>query len=55
MVSVDVRQDKINILLAALKTAEDAYTKNSNWQAADEIGKLHASLRQQIFEFEKVD
>lgn len=52
LVPVDVRQDKIEILLSALKTAESFYTTNGQWQAAKEAGKLNRSLRNQIFTYE---
>ncbi len=51
LVTIDVRQDKVDVLLAALKAAEGVYTTSGFWQPADEVGKLHASLRKQIFEF----
>lgn len=52
LVTIDVRQDKIDVLLAALKAAEGVYTTSGFWQPADEVGKLHASLRKQIFSYE---
>lgn len=52
-VSVEVRKDKIDLLLAALKTAETAFTTSGNWKPAEEVGKLHSSLRDQIFTYER--
>ncbi len=52
LVTIDVRQDKVDVLLAALKAAEGVYTTSGFWQPADEVGKLHASLRKQIFSYE---
>lgn len=54
-VSVEVRRDKIDLLLAAFKAAETAFTTSGNWKAAEEVGKLHSSLREQIFTYERVE
>lgn len=53
LVPIDVRQDKIEIMLASFKVAESAYTQRGDWRAAEEIGKLNVALRKQIFEMEK--
>ncbi len=55
MVQIDVRQDKIQLLLSAMKVAESFYTTKGMWLAASEIGKLQASLNNQIFSYERVD
>ena len=52
LVPVDIRQDKIELLLASLKMAESYYTLNQKWTAAKEVGKLNRSLRNQIFTYE---
>lgn len=52
LVPIEVRQDKVDILLTALKLAESYYTENGKWEAAKQAGKLNRSLRNQIFNFE---
>ncbi len=52
-VDIEVRQDKIEVLLAALKVAESHYTTKGMWLAASEANKLNTSLRKQIFEFKE--
>jgi hemerythrin len=52
-VPIEVRQDKIDILLSALKTAESHYTKEGEFMAAAEVHKLNISLRRQIFSYEE--
>lgn len=54
LIPIDVRQDRIEILLAALKVAESHYTVNNHWDAADLVSKLHTSLYKQIFEYEQI-
>lgn len=55
LVPVDIKQNKIDLLLASLKIAESEYTKLGNWDAATQVGKLHSSLRKQIFSYEPVE
>jgi len=52
LVNVDIKQNKIHLLLAALKVAESGFTQIGKWDNASEVGKLHAELRKQIFEYE---
>jgi hypothetical protein len=54
-VEIDVRQDKIHLLLSALKVAEGFYTTKGMWLAAKEVGKLQSSLNKQIFSYERVE
>lgn len=54
-VSIDVRQDKVELLLNALKVAEGAFTTSGMWEAADNVHKLNVLLRKQIFEFERIE
>lgn len=53
LVSVDIKQQDVERLLAALKTAESKYTSDNKWEAADHIHKLNAQLRKQIFTYER--
>jgi hypothetical protein len=55
MVEIDVRQDKIALMLSAFKVAETFYTTKGMWLAASEISKLHNSLNKQIFSYERVE
>lgn len=50
-IQIEVRQDKIELLLTALKIAESFYTTKGVWDAATQAGKLNTSLRKQIFDF----
>lgn len=52
-VSLDVKQSKVDLLLAALKVAESFYTANGEFLAAAKVSKLNMSLRKQIFEYDK--
>lgn len=51
LVNVDIKQNKIELLLAALKVAESSFTQSGKWDNASDVGKLHAQLRKQIFEY----
>lgn len=51
LVNVDIKQNKIDLLLAALKVAESSFTQMGKWDNASDVGKLHAELRKQIFEY----
>jgi len=53
MISIDVQQKDVEIILAALKTAESAYTTNGEWTASKTIGKINQALRKQIYGFVK--
>lgn len=54
-VPVDIRQDKIELLLSSLKVAESHFTVTQQWEAAKQVGKLNTSLRKQIFSFTRVE
>lgn len=54
IVPVDIKQNKIELLLSALKVAESEYTKLGNWAAAQQVSKLNSSLRKQIFSYTPV-
>lgn len=53
IVPIEVRQDKVDILLAALKIAETQYTKEGQFMASAEVHKLNVSLRRQLFTYEE--
>ena len=53
MISIDVQQKDVEIILAALKTAESTYTTNGEWTASKTIGKINQALRKQIYGFVK--
>lgn len=53
MISVDINQKDVEVILAALKTAESAYTSNGQWTASKTIGKINQSLHKQIYGFVK--
>lgn len=52
LVNIDIKQNKIDLLLAALKVAESGFTQMGKWDNASDIGKLHSELRKQIFEYQ---
>jgi hypothetical protein len=53
VISIDIHQRDVEIILAALKTAESAYTTNGQWVASKTISKINQALHKQIYGFVK--
>lgn len=53
-VQFEVSQAQIDLLFPALKMAEGFYTEAGMFDVADKVGKLHALLKKQLFDFEEV-
>mgnify|MGYP000113650998 FL=1 len=53
LVTIDIPQDDVYRLLAALKVAELQYGTLQRWDASQYINKLHSDLTKQIFTYEK--
>jgi hypothetical protein len=53
MITIDIKQSDIEIVLSALKVAESTYTTNGDWTASKTIGKVNQYLRKQVYGFVK--
>lgn len=55
LVNIDIPQDDVYRLLAALKLAEIHYGHTQMWDASSYTTKLYDRLRKQIFDFVEVE
>lgn len=55
LVNIDIPQDDVYRLLAALKLAEIHYSTTQMWDASAYANKLHARLNKQIFDYVEVE
>lgn len=55
VVTIDIPANRVELLLAALKTAESIETSIGSFAVVRDLNKLHASLRKQIYTYEKVE
>lgn len=51
MITIDIQQKDVDVILAALKVAETTYTDEHEWTASSRISKVHNYLRKQIYGF----
>lgn len=51
MVTIEIKQKDVQLLLAALKHGEQKVIDKGNFYAAEKIFDLHSFLNKQIFEY----
>lgn len=54
MVELELTKQEVELLLAALKMAESAYTDRGNFKACRGLTKLHSSVWKQTFTYGQV-
>lgn len=54
LISIDLPKYDIHLLLASLKIAEIHNGDQQHWEIAKNVGKLHALIQKQVFNYERV-